>query len=225
MKSKKEKLPIQDAPFIGMKTFLYKCFVQEFVKIRNSRKNYRMLEIGPGSKRLDGFEGLNIVKNKATDYIADVAKGIPFSDNTFNLIYTSHFLEHIEWYKTKFVLSEIYRVLRWGGALELWVPNGLKIAKAFVDAELNNSKDFEIDNWWRFNEKHDPCVWANGRIFTYGNGKVIKGHWNSHLALFSERYLKDLLSEIGFKNILPMDDTMLRDAGHGFINMGIKACK
>lgn len=129
MKSKKEKLPIQDAPFIGMKTFLYKCFVQEFVKIRNSRKNYRMLEIGPGSKRLDGFEGLNIVKNQATDYIADVAKGIPFPDNTFNLIYTSHFLEHIEWYKTKFVLSEIYRVLRWGGYWNFGFRTDLKLPK------------------------------------------------------------------------------------------------
>ena len=177
----------------NIKTILYKIFIEKFIRYKNSRKSKRFLEIGPGIKRIENFEGLNIVKNNATDYIADVAKGIPFANETFDLIYSSHFLEHIEWYNVHFVLKEMYRVLKPNGIIEIYVPNGLKIAKAFVEAELYDSKEYLDDNWWKFNKEKDPCIWANGRIFTYGDGKRIKGHWNSHLSIFSERYLKKII--------------------------------
>lgn len=210
---------------MDISTFLYKYFKENFVRIQNSKKDKRFLEIGPGDERIKGFEGLNIVKNGATDYIADVVKGIPFKDNTFDLIYSSHFLEHVEWYNVKFVLSEIYRTLKKDGYLELFVPDGLKIAKAFVDAELYGSKDYYKDNWWRFNEDKDPCIWASGRIFTYGDGKRIKGHWNSHLAIFSERYLRELLLKVGFSEIVKMENSMCRGHDHGWINLGLRAKK
>lgn len=209
----------------NIKTILYKIFIEKFIRYKNSRKSKRFLEIGPGIKRIENFEGLNIVKNNATDYIADVAKGIPFANETFDLIYSSHFLEHIEWYNVHFVLKEMYRVLKPNGIIEIYVPNGLKIAKAFVEAELYDSKEYLDDNWWKFNKEKDPCIWANGRIFTYGDGKRIKGHWNSHLSIFSERYLKKIIKEIGFSNIEIMDNTQCRGDNHGWINLGIRAIK
>lgn len=210
---------------IFLKTILYKFGFEPFVRLANRRKSIRYLEIGPGKKRIPGFEGLNIVKNKATDYIADAANGIPLADNSFDLIYSSHFLEHIEWYKTKFVLKEIYRILKKDGVLELWVPDGLKIAKAFVDGELYQGKDFYNDGWWKFNDEHDVCKWFCGRIFTYGDGNKIKGHWNSHLAAFSERYLTECLKESGFTNIRRMTSSECRGYDHGWINLGLRAVK
>ncbi len=210
---------------IFIKTHLYKLFAEPFVRYKNSKKKTRFLEIGPGPKRLSDFEGLNIVKNHATDYIADVAKGIPLKDNSFDIIYTSHFLEHIEWYKTEFVLKEMYRILKKGGILELWVPDGLKIAQAFVNGETQQSNDFTKDGWWKYNDEHDVCKWFNGRIFTYGDGQKIKGHWNSHLSAFSERYLVNLLKKTGFSNITKMENSECRGYDHGWINLGIKAQK
>ena len=192
--------------------------------IKDKRKK-RYLEIGPGDKRIENFEGINIVPNPATDYIADVANGIPCPNSVFDIVYSSHFLEHIEWFKTEFMLKEMYRVLKKGGHVEIWVPDGLKICKAFVDAELTGSNDYKNDGWWKFNEKHDPCVWACGRIFTYGNGKVIKGHFNSHLALFSERYLKDLMESVGFKQVRRLEHSECRGYDHGWINLGMTGVK
>ncbi|MFI3241346.1 MAG: glycosyltransferase [Alphaproteobacteria bacterium] len=209
----------------GIKILSYKKKVKPKKYIPLIKKEgKRWLEIGPGNERIEGFEGLNIVKNNATDYIADVAKdGIPFINESFDLVYSSHFLEHIEWYKTKDVIIEMYRVLKKGGHVEIHVPDGLKIAKAFVDAEMKNSKDFHKDNWWKFNDDKDPCIWASGKTFTYGDGNVIKGHWNSHLAMFSYRYLEKLLKEIGFKNIKKLDKP--RGHNHGWINLGISGEK
>src|SRR4051794_24034748 len=80
-------------------------------KIRYSKRTQRRLEIGPGNLRMPGFESLNIVPGAGVDYIADAAKKLPFSDNTFDLIYASHVLEHIPWFKTLEVLKEWVRIL------------------------------------------------------------------------------------------------------------------
>ena len=208
-----------------IKTFIHKYFTQYIIMKKNSKKLIRYLEIGPGTGRIEGFETINIVKTNITDYIQDIRSNINFPDNTFDLIYTSHFLEHIEWYHIKKVLDEIYRVLKPNAVIEIWVPDGLKIAKAYVDAENNNSKDYYKDGWFKFNEKEDPCVWFSGRIISYGDGKCTRGHFNIHLSTFNERYLKQLLLDTGFRNVRIMANSECRGYDHGWINLGIKAEK
>ena len=56
-------------------------------------------------------------------------------DGTFNLVYASHILEHTAWIRPAEILTEWVRVLKPGGVLEIWVPDGLRIAEAFVGAE------------------------------------------------------------------------------------------
>lgn len=225
-----DKMTLFETEYIGNnRCNVYLCGVCiASYKIKNpyspKAPDERWLEIGPGESRIPGFEGINIVKNDATDYIADVAnQGITLPSNTFDLVYSSHFLEHIEWYKTEFVISEMFRVLKPGGRVEIHVPDGLKIAAAFVAAEKRHSKKYYKDGWWKFNPEHDPCVWAAGRIFTYGDGNIIKGHWNSHLAIFSYRYLKKLLTKAGFINIKKLK--VPRGNDHGWINLGISGIK
>lgn len=190
----------------------------------NRNKLNRCLEIGPGDKRIDGFETLNIVDTNSTDYILDARFRLPFNDNTFDVIYASHILEHIPWYQTLDVLKEWNRVLSKSGSLEIWVPDGLKIAQAFVDAE--NGNDYtDKDGWYKFNEHKDPCIWASGRIFTYGDGKGTLGHPNWHLSIFSFRYLESLLNKAGFSNIEKMNSSEVRGYDHKWINLGIRGDK
>jgi hypothetical protein len=125
-------------------------------------------------------------------------------------------------------IAEIKRIIKPGGTLEIWVPDAVKIAQAFLDAENGANEDFKTkDGWFRFNEKQDPCVWFSGRTFSYGDGvsATAANHWNIHLAWFSERYLKKLLHENGFTKITRMDNAECRAYDHGFINLGIKAVK
>ena len=189
---------------------------------RNSRN--RKLEIGPGDTRIAGFETLNIVPGPTTDYVADAMKPLPFKDNTFEVVYASHILEHVPWYLTHQSLAEWVRILKPGGHLEVWVPDGLKIAKAFVDAEEGNNY-IESDGWYRFNPTKDPTVWASGRIFTYGNGTTDTGHPNWHRALFSARWLKQLFQEAGLVNIRQMTNDEVRGYDHGWINLGMTGKK
>jgi len=191
---------------------------------RRGNRN-RRLEIGPGNYRIEGFETLNVVPGPNVDYVRNASTRLPFETGTFELIYASHVLEHIPWYHTDAVLTEWVRVLASSGRIEMWVPDGLKICKAFVDAESHNTTDFEQDGWFRFNESRDPCRWASGRLFSYGDGNGTRGHENWHLAVFSFRYLERALRRAGCERVEKLSGIQVRGHDHGWINLGIAGIK
>ncbi len=192
---------------------------------RHSRQANRRLELGPGDHPIPGFETLNIVGGRWVDYVADAAKRLPFSNGTFDLVYASHILEHIPWYQTDTVLKEWTRTLKSGGTLEVWVPDGLKICRALVDFEDKGDNYIDEDGWYRFNPEKEPCKWASGRIYTYGdgNGDVTSPNW--HRALFTSRYLITLFESAGLQDVRQMNNTQVRGHDHGWINLGIQGTK
>lgn len=192
---------------------------------RRRRPHERKLEIGPGAQRMAGFETLNCMFWPHVDYVCDATKKLPFADNTFALLYASHILEHVAWYQTVDVLREWVRILRPGGALEIWVPNGLKICRAFVDAEQGLGDPFQNDPWTRFNDERDSCKWACGRIFTYGDGSGRANDPNWHRSIFSPRYLRKVMQQAGLIDVTEMDRTQVRGYDHGWINLGMKGVK
>jgi len=193
---------------------------------RNARKPRRCLEIGPGNSRLPGFETLDIIGGRNVDYVYDAGKPLPFEDNTFDLVYASHVLEHIPWYKVEEVVKEWVRILKPGGVLEVWVPDGLKICKALVDYELTGIKEaMERDGWYRFNSEKSLYIWVNGRIFSYGDGTGNPCHPNWHRALFTARYLKECFERAGLVNVRELDRSEVRGYDHGWINLGIRGRK
>lgn len=193
--------------------------------VRYRSRAQRCLEIGPGAHALPGFETLNIAPGRWVDYVHDAGGRLPFDDDTFDLIYASHILEHIPWYQTGAVLQEWRRVIAAGGRLEVWVPDGLKVCQAFVEAEVDGSTRFHEDGWTRFNPDHDPCAWAAGRLFTYGDGEGTLNHPNWHRALFSPRRLKQFFEQAGFTCVREMDRSEVRGADHGWINLGVCGSK
>lgn len=206
-------------------SLLHKIALNRLRLSQNAKNSERRLEIGPGDRPIEGYEALNIVWTPGTDYVMRATRRMPFDEGTFDSVYASHVLEHIPWYQTTDVLREWHRIIRPGGQLEIWVPDGLRIAKAFVAGEETGDTEFHKDGWFRFNDRKDPAVWANGRIFSYGDGRGTAGHFNWHLSLFSERYLKSLFEDAGFTTVRRMDPSEVRGSDHGWINMGIAGTK
>jgi SAM-dependent methyltransferase len=62
----------------------------------------------------------------------DLAKGIPFADNTFELVYHSHVLEHFSQTAAKSFMQECCRVLRPGGVLRTVVPDLEQITQLYL---------------------------------------------------------------------------------------------
>ena len=191
----------------------------------NSKKKFRQLEIGPGNSRIPGFESLNINDGRNIDYIADIYNKLPFESNSFNLIYCSHALEHLPWFRLEFVLSEFYRVLRPEGRLEIWVPNGLKIAKNLLSVEEAGVDNSNLDGWYRLNPSKNPWIWASARIFSYGNETNDYTHPNWHRSLLTPNFLRCLFRQTGFRDITLLENTQVRGYDHGWINLGMSGVK
>lgn len=89
---------------------------------RKMSHNHYNLHLGCGYTILPGFINLDIRDIDGIDKVSEVYP-LPYKDNTFDLIYGSHLLEHFPRDKTLFILKEWVRVLRKGGTLRLSVPS------------------------------------------------------------------------------------------------------
>ena len=166
----------------------------------------KILEIGPGTT--DGksvvFPDADTVDGKVGKPTASVLWGqaaLPFPDSTYDLVFASHVLEHVPWYRINAALTETFRVLKEGGELEIYVPDFEYIVECYKKKQCG-------DNWRVFNSESNWMTWVNGRIFTYGEDAVEllseerpipQTH---HKTVFDRYYLNYCLQKAGFSKII-----------------------
>jgi predicted SAM-dependent methyltransferase len=110
-------------------------------KIRMPRK----LHIG-GKRRAEGWEVLDIEPGPHVDHVCSAADLSHFADNTFDVVYASHVLEHFD-YKDELasVLAEWHRVLAPRGRLFISVPDLDVLAALFLDTRgLSTNERFQV---------------------------------------------------------------------------------
>lgn len=57
---------------------------------------------------------------------------LPYKDNSFDVAYSSHFLEHLSYSNAHKILDEINRILKPNGILRIVVPDLENICKAYI---------------------------------------------------------------------------------------------
>lgn len=172
----------------------------------------RSLEIGPGDDPVNpGWDRLDVQPAPGVTIVARWGEGkLPIGDNTYELVYASHVLEHIAWFNTLPALKEICRILKPGGVLEVWVPDFAKIVDSYHAGRCG-------DNWRKRNPRGSPWRWLNGRIFACGP----EPNW--HRAVFDSESLAARLEDAGFVQIERLQKP--RGYDHGPINLGMRGVK
>jgi SAM-dependent methyltransferase len=174
----------------------------------------KILEIGPGTADASSalFPGADTLDGEGTSptYRANWgAEPLPIPDDTYDLVFASHVLEHLPWYRTVTALREIARILKPGGEIEIYVPDFAYIVQCYQQKKCG-------DNWRVFNRAGDFMTWVNGRLFTYGPDAtelksaarpITQSH---HKTVFDQPYLLQRLRESGF-----VDCTALTRRRHG----------
>ena len=101
------------------------------------------LNLGASQTRIPGFVNIDISSN--ADIALDLGQDrLPFEDNSVDLVFTYHTLEHIPDYL--FCLSEIHRVLVHGGRFFVGVPYVTLTEYNLVNPyHLHNFSEFSFD--------------------------------------------------------------------------------
>jgi predicted SAM-dependent methyltransferase len=95
------------------------------------RLEARHIQIGGGVHTLNGYVNVDLVP--PADVLWDVREGLPFREITAQVIFTEHFLEHIDYpVSVKRFVAECFRVLADDGQLIVGVPDAAMVIDAYV---------------------------------------------------------------------------------------------
>jgi predicted SAM-dependent methyltransferase len=141
----------------------------------------RRLHIG-GQVRVDGWEVLDANAGPAVDHVADARDLSQFSDETFDIVYASHVVEHLDYRDVLLAtLREWRRVMVPGGTLYVSVPDLATLASMFVlKDQLNMEERYHVMRM------------------------IFGGHVDSHdyhLVGLDQEFLGTFLTQAGFCNL------------------------
>lgn len=102
----------------------------------------KMVNIGCGTVFHSDWINLDLVSTNSAVKVWDLRKGFSFSNNSIDVCYSSHFLEHLSQSEAAQVIHDCFRVLRQGGMIRLVVPD----LEAVVHAYLNSLEQFDYGN-------------------------------------------------------------------------------
>lgn len=139
--------------------------------------------------------------------LVDCRKKLPFKDKSVDFIYSSHFIEHLQRYRTVELLQECKRILCEGGVLRISVPDIKLLSEKYV----NGDKDFFIQ-FEESGEQKDKLMsladlfvqhfygydcWSKPDIIKKFQRLFIRGH----LWMYDWESLSLILRQSGFSNI------------------------
>ena len=122
---------------------------------RENNKTY--INLGCGNKYLSSWYNYDFTSKSDEVIACDIRKSIPLSDNCADLIYSSHFLEHLTYEEASATLLECKRVLKKNGILRIVVPN-LEFYVNLYLASLTDNREYPERHLWFIAELIDQMV-------------------------------------------------------------------
>jgi SAM-dependent methyltransferase len=132
-------------------------------------------------------------------YNHDLVDGIPAADNSLDVVYHSHMLEHLSYAEGIDFIGACYRVLKPGGILRVLVPD--------LELWINN---YAQNNTFFFDEYRRGAL-SDDRALYPTKGSVFMGmlHNHGHKCGYDFDTLKSMLERAGFGRIRR---TMVQDS-------------
>ena len=108
------------------------------------------LNIGCGYNHKEGYINIDNRSEVNPDLVCDVLKGLPYNNDSVDVVMAHDFLEHIPIGHTIGVIDEIWRVLKPGGVLDSYTPDAAHGQGAFQDP---THVSFWVENSWMYFSK------------------------------------------------------------------------
>lgn len=136
------------------------------------------LNVACGNSKIIDCINIDMEPSCKPDVLANVLNGLPYKDGEVDKIYFFHAIEHIPKRRHEQVLTEFHRVLKPDGKLVITYPEFAKCALNWI----NNHRG--LREFWE--------------ATLYGRQLYPSDY---HIALMDSFELRDLLIEVGFKDI------------------------
>jgi predicted SAM-dependent methyltransferase len=175
-----------------------KVFVRPWIVRKYFREHsVRMLNLGCGPHRFPGWLGADAFKPEADIYMNATSR-FPFPDNSFDVIYSEHVIEHIHTDKIPFFLSEARRVLKPGGLFRVTTPDLEIHAREYCagnDAFFEPIVSKYQTRWDRQKTKYWLVRSKGGAFMTRAVQRFYRHRW-----MYDFETLASCLREVGFSS-------------------------
>ena len=158
------------------------------------------LHIG-GKQAKEGWTVFNIQKMDYVDIVGDIRDLSQFQDESLEIIYASHVLEHVSQKEVLETLRGIHRVLKKEGTFYCSVPNMEVLAKLFLHEKLNLKQKWHVMRM----------------IF---GGQIDQNDF--HYVGWTLEFAKSFFGSAGFKTIKCVDSFNLFDDTSNFKPYGVQ---
>ncbi|MDX2303670.1 MAG: methyltransferase domain-containing protein [Microscillaceae bacterium] len=121
----------------------------------------RLLNLGCGHRFHPTWTNVDFTSTAPGVIAHNLLSGIPFDNNSYDVVYHSHVLEHFSRQDGKHFIRECHRVLKPGGILRMAIPNLEQIARLYLQKlELAAQGDPQaaFDYEWIMLEMYDQTV-------------------------------------------------------------------
>ena len=122
---------------------------------------YSKLNLGCGGRFRSDWVNVNFTSTGPGVIAANLGKGVPFADESFDVVYHSHLLEHFQKTDAEAFLKECYRVLTPQGVIRVAVPDLEAIARNYLlalDKARAGAEDWDHNYDWMLLEMYDQVV-------------------------------------------------------------------
>jgi predicted SAM-dependent methyltransferase len=168
-------------------------------KIRQYLENHssKKVQFGSGGNHLEGFLNTDIFG----EIPVDIIKQLPFEDRTFDLVYSSHLIEHIYLKDCKTFLRETYRILKGDGVQVIQAPSLKRTAKIMYCPGSEEEKERILE---RHQDQHSRLGKSTPANYINNNLHLNYGH----RYLYDEELLRHLALEAGYSKLttVPWED-------------------
>ena len=169
------------------------------------------LHLGCGSIPKEGW--VNIDQDDNADLTLDLRESLPFRDSSCSIVYSEHFLEHIDYPENvTMLLKECYRVLEPGGIFSVGVPDTewplLEYAGVVRNGYFEKAKTLWHPKWCETEMEHINYHFRQG---------------TDHRFAYDFKTLKRVLSGAGFAEVTrrafdPQLDSKTRELGTLYVD-------
>lgn len=121
----------------------------------------KYLNLGCGTRYLETWENFDFVSTGKAVRAHNFLEGIPLPDDSYDVVYHSHVLEHLPRENAAAFIKECFRVLKKGGVIRVVVPDLEQVMREYLrnlDGALAGDKEAQSRYEWIVIEMMDQMV-------------------------------------------------------------------